>query len=71
MSDEVKDNLFKKFYSTKGSKGTGLGMVVTRKIVEEHGGKITVASRLGEGTTFSVEIPLEPAQSQNILKKAV
>jgi histidine kinase len=71
MSDEVKDNLFRKFYSTKGSKGTGLGLVVTRKIIEEHGGKIRVASRLGEGTTFSVEIPLEPTQPQNALKEAV
>jgi len=71
MSEDVKDNLFRKFYSTKGTKGTGLGLVVTRKIVEEHRGRITVASRLGEGTTFSVEIPLEPAQPKNALKKAV
>ncbi|MBI4961856.1 MAG: PAS domain-containing protein [Desulfomonile tiedjei] len=71
MSDEIKDNLFKKFYSTKGSKGTGLGLVVTRKIIEEHGGKMRVASRVGEGTTFSVEIPLMPTHPQNALKKAM
>jgi histidine kinase len=62
MSDEVKENLFKRFYSTKGSKGTGLGLLVTRKIVEEHGGRITCASRLGEGTTFMAEIPLRPPE---------
>lgn len=71
MSDEVKDNLFKKFYSPKSSKGTGLGLVVTRKIIEEHGGKTRVASSLGDGTTFSVEIPLGPPQPQNALKEAM
>jgi PAS domain S-box-containing protein len=71
MPDEIKHNLFKKFFSTKGSKGTGLGLVVTKKIVEEHGGTIRVASRPGEGTTFSVEIPLRPAPSRDSLRKAV
>jgi signal transduction histidine kinase len=71
MAEEVKENLFRKFYSTKGVKGTGLGLVVTRKIIEEHGGIIRVASRLGEGTTFSVKIPMKPAEDQNSLRKAV
>lgn len=71
MPDDVKHNLFKKFFSTKGSKGTGLGLVVTKKIVEEHGGTIRVASRAGEGTTFSVEIPLKPAPARDGLRKAV
>ncbi len=62
MSDEVKENLFKRFYSTKGSKGTGLGLLVTRKIVEEHGGRITCVSRLGEGSTFTAELPLRPPE---------
>ncbi|MBM3299370.1 MAG: PAS domain-containing protein, partial [Deltaproteobacteria bacterium] len=59
MSEEIRDNLFQKFYSTKGAKGTGLGLVVTKKIIEEHGGNVRVGSWLGEGTTFTIEIPLK------------
>ncbi|NQT53552.1 FHA domain-containing protein [bacterium] len=57
MSREQVDNLFTVFYSTKGSKGTGLGLPVTKKIVEEHGGQITVESEEGHGTTFTIALP--------------
>jgi signal transduction histidine kinase len=57
MSDEVQRKLFSSFFSTKGHRGTGLGLLVTRKLVEEHGGSIEVTSRLGEGTTFSMRLP--------------
>lgn len=66
MSDEVKQNLFKKFYSTKGSKGTGLGMLVTRKIVEENRGTIFCDSTLGEGTRFVVRLPFEQIMPQAV-----
>ena len=59
IPEHVRQNLFTKFYSTKGSKGTGLGLVVTRKIVEEHGGTIKVESTPGKGTTFFIEVPLK------------
>ena len=49
MSDEVKGNLFRKFYSTKGAKGTGLGLLVTRKVVEENRGTITLRIHIGKG----------------------
>jgi PAS domain S-box-containing protein len=49
-------NLFEPFYSTK-PQGLGLGLYITRNIVEAHGGRIDVTSRLGEGTTFSVWLP--------------
>ena len=52
--------LFDPFFSTKGNKGTGLGLAVTRKIVEEHGGAISVESEAGQGTAFVLEIPIEP-----------
>jgi signal transduction histidine kinase len=50
--------IFQIFASTKGSRGTGLGLPVSQKIVREHGGKITVKSRKGHGATFSIELPM-------------
>ncbi len=57
MTDEVKAKLFTSFFSTKGSGGTGLGLLVTRKVVEESGGSIDVVSQPGVGTTFTVRLP--------------
>jgi signal transduction histidine kinase len=54
---EHMDRLFEPFFTTKAS-GTGLGLAITRRIIEEHGGSISVASRLGQGTTFTVFLPL-------------
>jgi len=57
MTEEVKARLFTSFFSTKGQQGTGLGLLVTRKLIQEHGGRIDVQSRLGEGTTVVVRLP--------------
>ncbi len=57
MDEETVKKLFTVFFSTKGSKGTGLGLPVTRKIVEEHGGELQVESEKGRGTTFTVVLP--------------
>ena len=59
MNDEVKSRLFKSVFSTKGAKGTGLGLLVTRKLIEEHDGAIDVSSTLGEGTVFMMRFPLK------------
>jgi signal transduction histidine kinase len=56
MTDEVKAKLFTRFFSTKAGRGTGLGLLNTQKIVQEHGGDISVKSQAGEGTTFSVRL---------------
>jgi signal transduction histidine kinase len=48
MPKEVKRKLFNRFYSTKGSKGTGLGLVITRKVIEEHGGRYVESEPIGE-----------------------
>lgn len=55
---ELRDRLFEPFVSTKGQRGTGLGLAVTRKIAEEHGGAVGVQSEPGRGATFAIVLPL-------------
>jgi signal transduction histidine kinase len=50
-------SIFQVFASTKGSRGTGLGLPVSQKIVREHGGKIVVTSQVGQGSQFVIELP--------------
>lgn len=57
MSDAVQRNLFTRFFSTKGSKGTGLGLMVVKKIIEEHGGALEVESKYGRGSAFHIRLP--------------
>jgi signal transduction histidine kinase len=52
------NHMFELFHSTKGNRGTGLGLAVAKKIVEEHDGSITAKSPPGEGTTFLVRVPV-------------
>jgi signal transduction histidine kinase len=56
MTDEVKSQLYTRFFSTKGGRGTGLGLLGSQKIIEEHGGVITVESTVGQGSIFSVQL---------------
>ncbi len=49
--------VFSLFESSKGARGTGLGLPVSQKIAQEHGGEITVASQVNEGTTFTLKLP--------------
>jgi signal transduction histidine kinase len=61
IPEDVMPQIFDPFFTTKGpGKGTGLGLSICYKIVSEHGGRITVRSREGAGTTFTVELPLQP-----------
>ena len=57
MDEATRKSLFRAFFSTKGSQGTGLGLSVTHKIVKEHGGRIEVDSAVGRGATFSIRLP--------------
>ncbi|MFO8057052.1 MAG: PAS domain S-box protein [bacterium] len=58
MDYEVKKKVFTTFFSTKGtSKGTGLGLLVTKRIAQEHGGKVELDSQEGKGSTFRLVFP--------------
>lgn len=61
IADEALPSIFAVFASTKGSRGTGLGLPVSEKIVREHGGKIVVASKVGQGAEFTIELPAHSA----------
>ncbi|MBU0967940.1 MAG: response regulator [Proteobacteria bacterium] len=54
MTDEVKGQLFQRFFTTKPGRGIGLGLLVTQKVVYEHGGEILLDSIAGQGTTVSL-----------------
>ena len=57
MDEAVQKKIFQTFFSTKGSRGTGLGLMIAKKIVDEHGGTIFFSSEPGQGTTFTVRLP--------------
>ena len=59
MDEETKEKIFSSLFSTKGERGTGLGLLVTEKIIKENGGEINVASKVGNGTTFTVCLPYQ------------
>ncbi len=60
---DQKEHLFSPFVSTKKSRGTGLGLPVSQKILVEHGGRITVESEPGLGCRFTLELPATLPQS--------
>ncbi|MBZ5520752.1 MAG: hypothetical protein LAP21_00700 [Acidobacteriia bacterium] len=54
---ELVPSIFDPFITTKGEKGTGLGLWIVKGIIQSHGGRLSVKSRLGRGTVFKVELP--------------
>jgi len=68
ISDKDQAQLFSRFYRTNNPvtqeiDGTGLGLVITRSLVELHGGRISVTSTLGQGSTFSFTLPTEASRT--------
>jgi PAS domain S-box-containing protein len=63
MDRETREKAFSLFFSSKGLKGTGLGLFISNKIVDKHGGTIHIDSEPGEGTKFVVRLPLDAKPS--------
>jgi len=57
MDEETQKNMFTLFFSSKGDRGTGLGLFISNKIIRQHGGTIEVTSRPGKGTRMGIKIP--------------
>jgi PAS domain S-box-containing protein len=57
MDEKTREKLFTLFHSSKGREGTGLGLFISSKIIEQHGGSIKVESSLGKGSQFMVRMP--------------
>jgi signal transduction histidine kinase len=66
MDPETCEKLFTPFFSLKGEKGTGLGLFIANKIIEQHGGEITVKSKLHQGTSFSIKMPKMQSESMAV-----
>jgi two-component system cell cycle sensor histidine kinase/response regulator CckA len=68
MAPAIIARIFEPFYSTKGERGTGLGLSASHGIIETHGGDINVTSEPGKGTRFEVILPLLQAASPVVVK---
>jgi signal transduction histidine kinase len=59
MDEQIASRMFEAFFSTKPG-GSGLGLPTTQKIIDGHGGRISVQSEVGQGTQFKIELPVPP-----------
>jgi signal transduction histidine kinase len=66
IAPEKVSEIFRPFVSTKGARGTGLGLAVSRKILREHGGDILVQSEVERGSTFTLRLPLRGLHGQDL-----
>ena len=66
MDSEIRKKVFTNFFSTKGSeRGTGIGLLTTRKIVQQHGGSVSFVTTEGEGSVFRLEFPRDRLPREN------
>ena len=69
IADENKGKIFEPLFTTR-AKGIGLGLAVSKSIIDRHGGQIEAKSTAGKGTTFTIRLPLEtPIQEDNVEKQ--
>jgi signal transduction histidine kinase len=64
MDSDTLENIFNLFFSSKGGKGTGFGLFISDNIIKQHGGKISVKSAKGKGTSFSIKIPKRSSKDE-------
>jgi len=67
MTDEVRQRCLEPFFTTKGDRGTGLGLSMVYGIVQRHHGTVDINSEVGKGSTFIICIPHQPAKPQSVL----
>lgn len=66
MTPQQLSRLGEPYFSTKAEKGTGLGMMVVYKIIDEMNGRIEVKSKLEQGTIFKIDLPLYDTEKREI-----
>ena len=59
IAPDVLPHIFNRFYKSRDSSGTGLGLPIARHLVEAHGGSITAESQPGQGTTMRIRLPVD------------
>lgn len=64
IPNDVIERIFEPFFSTKGVSGMGLGLSVSYGIIKQHGGEISVESKVGEGSTFKITLPVQIGQQE-------
>jgi len=71
ISAEHLERIFEPFFTTKDAgRGTGLGLAISHDIVKKHGGELLVKSTAGEGTTFTVRLPIDPRNEITYLRES-
>jgi len=67
IDQETQEKLFTMFFTSKGSQGTGLGLFIANRVINNHGGTISVSSTLNEGSTFEIYMPKAKPDSNRIV----
>jgi len=67
MDQETKEKMFTLFFTSKGSQGTGLGLFIANRVITQHGGSITVESKLREGSWFQICLPRKRPNQHRII----